>query len=213
MLGRFGRKATTIDLLHQTVNAYHDEIGITSDERPDDVFNPLVGGPSGDTVADPEVGSADVRNVVFYLQTLRAPLRRTVADAEVRTGEDLFAQIGCTACHKPELSTGDSPIEALRSTTVAAYSDMLLHDMGPALADGFPEGDASGREWRTTPLWGLGIIDGQLGGAAFYMHDGRARTLSDAIELHGGEALASARKFSALEDVDRRRVLVFLRSL
>jgi CxxC motif-containing protein (DUF1111 family) len=213
VLGRFGRKATTIDLLHQTVLTYHEDIGITTDEVPDDVFNPLVGGPSGDEVSDPEVGSDDVANVVFFLRTLRPPLRRTVADGDVLAGEDLFAQIGCADCHTPRLATGDSAIEPLSGTVAEAYTDLLLHDLGPALADGFPEGGASGREWRTTPLWGLGIVEQQLGGSAFYMHDGRARTLTDAILLHGGEAQAAAERFEALGEADRRRVLVFLRSL
>lgn len=213
MLGRFGRKATAIDLLQQTVNAYHDDMGITSDRRPDDVFNPLVGDATGDEVSDPEIGSDVVNNVVFYLRTLRPPLRRAVADPEVRAGEALFTEIGCAVCHTPSLATGASPIAPLSFTSVDAYTDLLLHDMGQALADDFPEGEATGREWRTTPLWGLGIVASQLGGAAFYLHDGRARTLEDAIALHGGESLASAERFEALAEPDRRRLLTFLRSL
>ncbi len=213
LLGRFGRKATAVNLLQQTVSAYHQDMGITSDRLPDELFNPSVGGPSGDTVPEPEVGSDEVANVVFYLRTLRPPARRSVDDPEVLAGEALFTTIGCAACHLPALPTGASAIEPLAFTTAAAYTDLLLHDMGEALADDFPEGDATGREWRTTPLWGLGIVATQLGGEAFYLHDGRARSLSEAILLHGGEALAASQRFAALSAAERRRLLAFLASL
>ena len=213
MLGRFGRKATAVNLLQQTAAAYLNDMGITSDFETAEVFNPLVGGPSGDSVPDPEVSSDTVRNVVFYLQTLRQPLRRNADDPEVSRGEKLFSTIGCASCHRPSMTTGPSPIEALANKRIHPYSDLLLHDLGSALADGYPEGRANGRQWRTTPLWGLGIIAGQLGGQTFYLHDGRARTLSAAIELHGGEAKRSSEGFAKLSSADREALLAFLRSL
>lgn len=213
MLARFGRKATAIDLHHQTVVAYLNDMGVTSDELVDDVFNPTLGGPSGDAVADPEVGSESVANVVFYLQTLRPPARRNDSDSEVLRGQQLFADIGCAACHTPELQTGAHPIGALSNRTARAYTDLLLHDMGPALADGYPEARATGNEWRTTPLWGLGIVAGQLGGEAYYLHDGRARTLHEAIDLHGGEAERARADYLALSAIDRDALTAFLQSL
>lgn len=213
LLGRFGRKATAINLLHQTVSAYLNDMGITSDFSPVDLYNPRVGGPSGDGVADPEVSSATVRNVVFYLQTLKAPIRRNPTSPEVQQGEALFAKIGCAKCHVPQMKTGPSPIEALANKEVHLYSDLLLHDMGETLADGFPEGQATGREWRTTPLWGVGIVGDLLGGQGFYLHDGRAKTLDEAIRLHGGEAQTITDAYIALNEADKARLIAFLRSL
>lgn len=211
--GRFGRKATAVDLLHQTAGAYHADMGVTSDFFVDDVYNPLVGGPSGDNVADPEVSRDVVHNVAFYLRTLRPPVRRGAGDPQVLAGEALFGQHGCAACHVPTLQTGDHPIAALAHQTIAPYTDMLLHDLGPRLADGYPEGEATGSDWRTTPLWGLGIIEGQLGGQTFYLHDGRAQTLTEAILLHGGEAQSSTDAFAASSAADQEALLAFLRSL
>ena len=190
-IGRFGRKATAINLLHQVVSAYINDMGITSEFAPKDVYNPLVGGPSGDNTPEPEVTTAVVRNVVFYMQTLRPPPRRDPDNPEVKKGEALFQKIQCAKCHVPTMKTGPSAIDALANKEVHLYSDMLLHDMGDKLADRFPEGSATGREWRTTPLWGLGIIANALGGKEYYLHDGRATTLDQAILLHGGEAQRS----------------------
>lgn len=212
-LARFGRKATAIDLLQQTVNAYHEDMGLTTEQHPQDVWNPQVGMSTGDTVADPEVPASDVNSVVFYLRTLRAPQRRATDDPVVQSGEQLFRDIGCAACHIPSLRSGDSPIAALRDQEVRLYSDLLLHDLGDALADFYPEGEATGREWRTTPLWGLGITPNLLGGQEYYLHDGRARSLSDAIRLHGGEAQRSTDRFMALPETEKDALLAFLRSL
>ncbi|MCA9671517.1 MAG: thiol oxidoreductase [Myxococcales bacterium] len=212
-LGRFGRKATAITLFDQTVGAYHADMGLTTDAISRDVYNPLVGGPSGDAAPDPEVSSDVVASVVFYLRTLRPPEQQNSGDAEVQRGATLFTQVGCAKCHVPELRSGSSPIAALSDKPVRLYSDLLLHDMGPALADNYPEGDANGREWRTTPLWGLGRVPNVLGGQAFYLHDGRARTLVEAIEAHGGEAESAKRAAFALGADDREALLSFLRSL
>jgi CxxC motif-containing protein (DUF1111 family) len=212
-LGRFGRKATAINLLQQTVGAYHQDMGLTTDQIIDDIYNPLTGGPSGDEVADPEVPSSTVQSVVFYLRTLRPPPRRGADEPQVQRGEALFGQIGCAACHVPVLQSGDSPIGPLHRQQVALYSDLLLHDLGDRLADHYPEGEATGREWRTTPLWGLGVVKNLLGGQEFYLHDGRARTLEEAITLHGGEAAHAAEQYGRLPSADREALLAFLRSL
>lgn len=213
LMGRFGRKARSITLLHQAARALHDDIGITSDFFTEDLFNPLVGGPSGDNVDDPEVPGRSVLDLAFYLRTLRAPLRRNAGDPTVMHGEQLFGNLGCDGCHVPQFTTGPSSIDALSGITFHPYTDLLLHDMGPGLADGVPDDGATGSEWRTTPLWGIGIISEQLGGQEFYLHDGRARSIEEAIGLHGGEAGEIAAAFQVLPESDREALLAFLKSL
>jgi CxxC motif-containing protein (DUF1111 family) len=212
-IGRFGKKALTVNLLHQTVGAYHQDMGITSDLIPEDLFNPRAGSRASDGAADPETSSATVANVVFYLKTLRAPARRDVGDPDVLEGERLFEQIGCAGCHLPTLVTGASELEVLDRVEFHPYTDLLLHDMGPELDDGYTEGRASTSEWRTAPLWGIGIQERFQGGRAFYLHDGRAGTLREAIGHHAGEGAGSRDAFEALTPEDRARLLRFLRSL
>ncbi|MEQ1854868.1 MAG: di-heme oxidoredictase family protein [Longimicrobiales bacterium] len=212
-IGRFGKKGLTVNLLHQTVGAYQQDIGITSDLMPEDLFNPAAGSRASDRVADPEVSSATVADVVFYLKTLRAPTRRDASDPEVLAGEQLFSGIGCADCHLPTLTTGRSEIAVLNQVDFHPYTDLLLHDMGPALDDGYTEGIASTSEWRTPPLWGLGIQQNFQGGRVFLLHDGRAETLEEAITLHGGEATAARDGFLALSAADRQRLLRFVGSL
>lgn len=212
-VGRFGRKATAINLFHQTVTAYIQDMGVTSDFVPEDLFNPVIGNRVGDNVPDPEVSAETINNVVIYLQTLRPPLRRNANDPQVVAGEQIFEQIGCAACHIPQFQTGSSPIAVLAFQDVRLYSDLLLHDMGPQLADRYPEGEASGVEWRTTPLWGLGIVENLSGGVPYYLHDGRTSDLSEAILLHGGEAQRSRDLFQNLSASERAALLAFLESL
>ncbi len=212
-LGRFGRKAGAINLLQQTATAYHQDMGITSDYIPYENYNPMVGGTGGDPVPDPEISAGTVNDVVFYLQTLRPPVRRKPDDPVVKRGEQIFSQIKCASCHVPALQTGDHPVAALSNKTVYLYSDLLLHDMGPDLADNFIEGEATGTEWRTTPLWGLGIVGSVLGGVPRYLHDGRTSDLRMVIEFHKGEADASRQAFKQLPLEDQEALLKFLRSL
>lgn len=213
LLGRFGRKAAQVNLLQQTVGALHDDMGLTSEQLSQDVYNPTLGGPSGDEAPDPEVASSTVNNLVFYLRTLRPPPRRDQDQPQVQRGAALFQQVGCAACHTPELQSGDNPIAVLHRRPVPLYSDLLLHDLGSGLADQYPEGEANGNEWRTTPLWGLGVVKNLLGGEEFYLHDGRARTLREAITLHGGEAQRVTEAFTALPSPSQEDLLAFLRSL
>jgi len=212
-IGRFGKKGLTVNLLHQTVGAYQQDIGITSDLLPEDLFNPAAGARASDAVPDPEVSSSTVANVVFYLKTLRAPPRREADHPEVQAGEQVFADVGCAECHVPTLTTGRSEIEVLDRVDFHPYTDLLLHDMGPGLDDGYTEGVALTSEWRTPPLWGVGIQQHFQGGRAFYLHDGRAESLEEAIALHGGEGAAARDAFIALPEGDRQRLLRFLLSL
>jgi CxxC motif-containing protein (DUF1111 family) len=212
-IGRFGKKAGAVNLLQQTVGAYQQDIGITSDLLPEDLFNPRAGSRASDGVADPEVSSSTVANVVFYLKTLRAPSRREADHPDVLEGEEIFEEIGCAGCHLPALTTGRSEIDVLDRVTFHPYTDLLLHDMGPELDDGYTEGVALSSEWRTPPLWGVGIQANFQGGRMFLMHDGRAESFEEAIALHGGEGDASRDAFAALSAEDRARLLRFLRSL
>jgi CxxC motif-containing protein (DUF1111 family) len=150
---------------------------------------------------------------VMYLRGLSVPARRGMEEAPVRDGEALFQKLHCAACHTPELKTSDAyALPELRSQTIRPFTDLLLHDMGADLADGRPDGDASGTEWRTPPLWGLGL-HAVVNGNAFYLHDGRARSLTEAILWHGGEAQAARDAFKALPKTERDALLRFLESL
>lgn len=202
---RFGKKAAAYNLLHQTVNAYSQDMGITSTFLPIDVY-------SGHSI-DPEVSDVTIRNVVFYLQTLKAPIQREDDNPEVVAGRNLFVQIKCASCHVPQLKTGPSTNTALSNKTFFPYTDLLLHDMGMGLDDGYTEGTAKTSEWRTPPLWGLGLSPNSQGGQYFLMHDGRAKTIEGAIELHGGEALQSKNNYINLSQNDKKALVKFLKSL
>ena len=213
ILGRFGRKAQNGVLLQQAVEAYLQDMGITSPFLPLENRNPLSGIPveAMDKVPDPEVLESTVQAVTHYMRAL-APPAAAPDTPERLEGRELFMQLQCGRCHVPELTTGTSPLAAVRNRTVAAYSDFLLHDMGPGLADNRPDGQASGSEWRTTPLWGLRLMRQFLDGQALLLHDGRARTIQEAIELHGGEALASRNAFVALTPAQKSKLLDFVGS-
>ena len=211
-LGRFGRKAAVSSLLEQTVSAYHQDMGITSLQLPDENENPLSPvGRISDAAADPEVSHNTVQSVVHYLRTLAAPTPGPETADRV-LGRQLFQQAKCAACHTPQLTTGASTVAALSNKTIAAYSDMLLHDMGPGLADNRPDAAATGSEWRTPPLWGLRLMRKFLNGDAFLLHDGRARSVDEAIRLHGGEAAMSRDAYVALTPAQRAALLAFVES-
>jgi CxxC motif-containing protein (DUF1111 family) len=133
-------------------------------------------------------------------------------DGEVRRGAEAFESLGCATCHTPTLRTGDSTIAALADQTIHPYTDLLLHDMGDGLADGRPDFDATGTEWRTPPLWGLGLIS-EVNGERFLLHDGRARTLEEAILWHGGEGEQSREAFRTADADLREALLAFLEAL
>lgn len=204
-IGRFGKKASAFDLLHQSVNAYNQDMGITSVFSPIDHYSNLE--------IDPEVATNKVNDVVFYLNVLKAPIQRNQNDEVVNQGKRLFKQINCTGCHKSELTTGYSPISPLSFKTFAPYTDLLLHDMGAGLDDGYTEGSAKTFEWKTPALWGIGLSENSQGGNYFLMHDGRARSIEEAILMHGGEASNSKNAFQNLSQSDKNAVLKLLKSL
>lgn len=212
-LGRFGKKGRTVTLLQQTVQAYIEDMGVTSDLLPHDIVNMQVGTLAHDDVADPEVPFSIVSRVAFYLRTLRPPPRRGTAEPEVKAGEALFVSTGCAKCHMMEMRTGKSDIAALNEVTFAPFTDLLLHDMGADLDDRYTEGNAASSEWRTAPLWGVGLAEASQGGAAYYLHDGRARTLRAAIGFHGGEGSRSRSAFNSLNESQQEQLLRYLRSL
>lgn len=202
---KLGKKASVYNLLQQTVTAYNQDIGITS------VFNPL------DVYSlkeiDPEITTNTVHDVVFYLQTLKAPIQRNQNDATVQYGKNIFTQIGCVSCHKPTLKTGFSNIESLSNKEFHPYTDLLLHKMGGNLAEDYTEGNAKNDEWRTAPLWGLGLAKVSQGGDYFLLHDGRAKSIEEAIAYHGGEASSRRDKYYALSESDKNALIKFLQSL
>lgn len=202
---RFGKKASVYSLLQQTANAYNQDMGITSLYNPFDVYSGLE--------IDPEVSTPTVNDVVFYLQTLQTPIQRNQNDAEVNLGESVFIQIGCENCHKQTLKTDYSPVSPLSYQEFHPYTDLLMHDMGSGLDDNYTEGSAKTYEWRTPPLWGLGLAPDAQGGQYFLMHDGRTHSIEDAILKHGGEATNSKNKFNALVPGDREALIKFLKSL
>jgi CxxC motif-containing protein (DUF1111 family) len=204
-VGRFGKKGGVYDLLQQTAGAYNQDIGITSTYEPKDTY-------TGQEI-DPEISSQTVLDVVFYLKTLKAPAQRNQGDAAVIAGKQLFTNISCGKCHNPQFTTGTSAIAALSNKTFFPYTDMLLHDMGNGLNDGYTEGTALQQEWRTPPLWGLGLSKNSQGGQYFLLHDGRAKSIEEAILLHGGEAQNSRNQFQQLTPQEKQQLIKFLESL
>jgi CxxC motif-containing protein (DUF1111 family) len=204
-IGRFGKKAAAYDLVHQTVNAYNQDMGISSSYEPYDTYN--------GQIVDPEVSNQTVLDVVGYLKTLKAPIQRQANDPDVIAGKNTFLQVSCGKCHIPELKAGSSSIASLSNKIFFPYTDMLLHDMGPDLDDGYTEGTALTAEWRTPPLWGLGLSKKSQGGEYFLLHDGRAKSIEEAILLHGGEAQQSKTNFQQLTSTDKAKLIKFLESL
>ncbi len=204
-IGRFGKKAAAIDLLQQTAGAYNQDMGITSTFEPIDTSTGLS--------TDPEVSDQTIRDIVFYLRTLKDPIQRNPNDAQVIKGKQLFTELNCSACHIPEWTTPQSDIASLSEKTFYPFTDLLLHDMGPGLDDGATEGSAETYEWKTPALWGLGLSPSSQGGSYFLMHDGRAKSIEEAILMHGGEAEQIKNDFVTLSSEDKAAILKFLESL
>lgn len=213
-LGRFGWKATQPTVRDQVALAFLEDVGITS-ERHGEPNCPSAqracgAAPDG---GRPELSPAKLDQVTFYCQTLAVPARRRPDGVAEAAGERLFGALGCAACHRPELLTGSGHlVAALRRQTIHPYTDLLLHDMGPDLADGRPDGAASGSEWRTPPLWGGGLQQ-TVNGHSRLLHDGRARDAAEAILWHGGEAETAREGFRGLPRAQREALLTFLASL
>ena len=205
-LGRFGRKASVSSLVQQTAMAFQQDMGVTNSFLQEEPSN------TGDTVPDPEIERSTVMDIVVFMRLLSPPPRGEIT-GQVKRGDAIFNRIGCAACHVPTMQTGPSPIDALNRVDVHVYSDFLLHDMGEELADNRPDGEATGTEWRTAPLWGTRLVAEFLGGTPFFLHDGRATTLEGAIRAHGGEAQNAKEKFFNLSVEKQQAVIAFLESL
>jgi CxxC motif-containing protein (DUF1111 family)/uncharacterized iron-regulated protein len=214
-LGRFGWKANQPSLRQQTAGAFNGDMGITSTLFPQEGCTATqmqcLQAPTGSTT--PQLADHLLADVVFYAQTLAVPARRHIDQQNVLHGEQLFTNLGCQSCHVSELTTGDFPeIPELGHQKIHPYTDLLLHDMGEELADQRPDFEATGVEWRTPPLWGIGLVE-TVNKHQFFMHDGRARGFAEAILWHGGEAQGSRDQFKQLSRADREALVAFLSSL
>lgn len=225
MLGRFGWKANVATLAHQTAAAFNGDIGITSAQFPNEsctaVQSDCQRAPRGGKVeaqgSGPEIDAKTLADVVFYEATLAPPARRQAGNAQVLQGQRLFEQAQCSACHRPSYVTGEAPIPAmsspaLRGQTIWPYTDLLLHDMGEALADGRPDFAANGRQWKTPPLWGTGLLP-DVNGHQRLLHDGRANGVLEAVLWHGGEAEASKQQVLKMSRAERAALVRFVESL
>ncbi len=196
-IGRFGAKANTPSLVQQAGAANVNDMGISNPRFP--------------AVDQHDVGADVLDATAFYTQTLGVPARLELS-AEAARGEALFDAYGCASCHVPALTTGAHPLAVLANQDIAPYTDLLVHDLGDGLADGRPDFMATGTEWRTPPLWGLGLVQTVLPGGS-YLHDGRARTVAEAILWHGGEGASAQARFVAAARTDREALLAFLAAL
>lgn len=210
-VGRFGWKANNPNLLVQNTGALHNDIGITSFVFP---IETAYGQSQFDIILDePEIDSQTVMDLTFYTQSLAVPKRRNFNDADANSGKKLFFAIGCNKCHTQKFVTGNtSPFAFLNNQTIYPYTDLLLHDMGNALADNRPDFLANGNEWRTPPLWGIGLSE-LVNGHTSLLHDGRARNVLEAIMWHGGEAEQQKINFSKLSKKERDNLIKFVNSL
>lgn len=223
-LGRFGWKAATSSLRHQIGAALNTDMGVMTSVFPKPDCGASQSGCGNDT--GPEMDDERLQDLVKYIALLGVRARRDIDDTEALRGESLFGSLGCVGCHVSEMKTSAfHPYAELREQVIHPYTDLLLHDMGPGLADDLGEGEATGAEWRTTPLWGLGLSACVTGGVEGpiqkqvctphhdYLHDGRARTIEEAVLWHGGESEASKKAYVALPADDKKAVLTFLESL
>jgi CxxC motif-containing protein (DUF1111 family) len=214
VLGRFGWKAGQPSVQQQTQAAFSGDMGLTSSVvGSDDCTTEQVACRQAVDGGDPEVTDEQMAAVTFYGRVLAVPTMRSPDDDRVVAGSVAFGELGCASCHTPTLTTADSDVATLAHQTIHPYTDLLLHDMGDGLGDHRPEFAASGTEWRTPPLWGLGLIADVSGGNRFLLHDGRARTIEEAILWHGGESAASAEAFRTAPLATRGDLVAFLESL
>ncbi|KAF1012242.1 MAG: hypothetical protein GAK32_00280 [Pseudomonas fluorescens] len=218
VLGRFGWKAGQPNLNQQNVHAFSGDMGLTTSLRPfDDCTDaqtackqaPNGNGPDG----EPEVSDNILRLVLFYTRNLAVPARRDVNAPQVLAGKNLFFKAGCQGCHTPQFTTSSNAAEPeLANQVIRPYSDLLLHDMGEGLADNRTEFKAGGRDWRTPPLWGIGLTQA-VNGHTQFLHDGRARNLMEAVLWHDGEARAAQQQVLSFDAGQRAALLAFLNSL
>lgn len=221
MLGRFGWKANVATVAHQTAAAFLGDMGITSTPFPREACTPqqtdCLAAPRGAKGQGVEIDDKTLADVIFYQAVLAPPARRGVDDQQVRRGQALFAQAQCASCHRPRYTTAAGPFPslsspALQGQTIWPYTDLLLHDMGEGLADGRPDYRASGRQWKTPPLWGIGLIK-DVNGHQRLLHDGRARGVLEAVLWHGGEAEAARQQVLGMSRAEREALVKFVESL
>jgi CxxC motif-containing protein (DUF1111 family) len=210
VIGRFGWKANVGTLLHQAAGAFNGDMGITTSYFPSENCK---GEYPGCADHPPEIDDQTAEDVAFYTQTLGVPARRNLDDPQVRFGEQMFGAIGCDGCHLSTLFTGTlRGVPAVSNQRIHPYTDLLVHDMGSALADNRPDFRAGGSEFRTPPLWGIGLVQ-VVNGHTYFLHDGRARNLTEAVLWHGGEATRARERFKALPEFGRKALIAFLNSL
>lgn len=211
-LGRFGWKANTATVMHQSAEAYNQDMGITNYLFP---IESSYGQTNGEQNLndDPEISDEILNSVALYCRTLAVPAARNLEDETVARGYELFNAAKCSSCHTPRYVTGTfNGIPAISNQTIYPYTDMLLHDMGEGLADGRPDFLADGNEWKTRPLWGIGLTD-NVNGHTNFLHDGRAKNIEEAILWHGGEAQQSQEYYRNLSKTDRDALLAFVNAL
>jgi CxxC motif-containing protein (DUF1111 family) len=212
-VGRFGLKANTNSLLTQVATAYQQDMGVTSYVTPVESTSDQQQYPAATETGKPELADSLLNFVTFYVRTLAVPARRNITDPDVKAGSIIFNQINCSGCHRPTIMTGpDFNLPQLSGQRIHPYTDLLVHDMGLGLADNRPDYLATGSEWKTKALWGLGLLQ-KTTGIAYYLHDGRARTIEEAILWHDGEAAKAKQAFTSLSVGDRNQLMKFLNSL
>ncbi|SDR85411.1 CxxC motif-containing protein, DUF1111 family [Halopseudomonas sabulinigri] len=212
VLGRFGWKAAEPNILQQAMGAFAGDMGLTSALSPQTDCTPEQQCDAFPNGGEHEVSDKVANFIAFYSASLAVPTRRDMDSAEVQRGAELFNQLNCAGCHTPTYTTAKVERDDLSEQVIWPYSDLLLHDMGPGLADGRDEFLADGNEWRTPPLWGMGLAQ-QVNPSAGFLHDGRARTLEEAVLWHGGEAQAAADQYRLLPAPERAALQRFLNSL
>lgn len=210
-IGRFGWKANQPTLKQQTAAAFNGDMGITTSYFSKE--NSFGQSQYDKLVDDPEITDSILNLVTFYVGSLAVPARRSTTDIDVIEGKKIFQNLKCNSCHRDAMRTKtDMAFKEVSNQLIRPYTDLLLHDMGEDLADHRPDGKADGKEWRTAPLWGLGLQQ-KVNGHTFLLHDGRARSIVEAILWHGGEAEKSNLSFQKLSKIERSKLLKFLESL
>ncbi|MEG1042295.1 MAG: di-heme oxidoredictase family protein [Pseudomonas sp.] len=218
VMGRFGWKAGQPNINQQNVHAFSGDMGLTTSLRPMDDCTPAqvdcLNAPNGNGAnGEQEVSDNIARLVLFYTRNLAVPIRQDVDSPQVLAGKNLFHQAGCQSCHTPSFTTAATAAEPeLANQLIRPYSDLLLHDMGPGLADNRTEFKASGQDWRTPPLWGIGLTQ-TVNAQAGFLHDGRARNLLEAVLWHAGEAESAKQQVLTFNADQRAALLAFLNSL
>ena len=213
-IGRFGWKSEQSGVREQVVSAFNGDIGITSSPLPAQTCTATQTSCSDSAAGgEPELEDHILDRLTVYTQAVAVPARKNPDDIQILRGKFIFSNIGCDDCHTPKYTTGNmSNLEAMNNQIIWPFTDLLLHDMGPGLADGRPVNNASGSEWRTPPLWGLGRIP-QVNKHNELLHDGRARGFAEAILWHGGEGEKSKEEFRQLASDEREALISFLRDL